>query len=110
MDETAKVGLVMLEGDSKPAPFEKPNSKGCATRNPLGDRSLPHPPANGTVTDAQFVGFTYPSCLGSNDHHSYTQNFSVSVAGVNYNLSTTVSISNGNFSGTPTDNVAITTP
>lgn len=67
-------------------------------------------PANGYVTDAQFVGFTYPTCLGSNDHHSYTQNFSVTVGGVNYNLSTTVSISNGNFNGTPQDNVNITTP
>jgi hypothetical protein len=67
-------------------------------------------PANGIVTDAQFVGFTYPQCLGSNDHHSYKQNFSVKVGGVTYNLSTTVSISNGNFSGTPQDNVSITTP
>lgn len=66
--------------------------------------------ANAYVTDAQFVGFSYPTCLGSNDHHSYTQNFSASVGGVNYNLSTTVSISNGNFSGTPEDNVSITTP
>jgi hypothetical protein len=67
-------------------------------------------PANGIVTDAQFVGFTNPKCLGSNDHHSYTQNFSVKVGGVTYNLSTTVSISNGKFSGAPQDNVSITTP
>jgi hypothetical protein len=67
-------------------------------------------PANGYVTDAQFVGFKYPTCLGSNDHHSYTQNFSVNVGGVTYNLSTMISISNGNFSGTPQDNVSITTP
>lgn len=65
-------------------------------------------PAGGYVTDAQFVGFTYPTCLGSNDHHSYTQNFSVVVNGVNYNLSTTVSISDGKFNGTAEDNVSIT--
>jgi hypothetical protein len=32
------------------------------------------------------------------------------VGGITYNLSTTVSISNGNFSGTPQDNVSITIP
>ena len=65
---------------------------------------------NQYVTDAQFVGFTYPKCLGSNDHHSYNQNFSVSVGGVTYNLSTTVSISNGNFNGTLRDDVTISIP
>jgi hypothetical protein len=66
--------------------------------------------ANAIVTDAQFVGFTYPICLGFNDHHSYTQNFSVTVGGTAYNLSTTVSISDGNFSGNPQDVVGITIP
>lgn len=89
----------------------------CAPQ--LGDLNalgLPTPSQNvpeaafGVVTDAQFVGFTYPTCLGLNDHHSYTQNFSVTVGGVNYNLSTTVNISDGKFSGTAQDNVSITTP
>jgi hypothetical protein len=44
-------------------------------------------PANGYVTDAQFVGFNYPKCLASNDHHSYTQKFSVLVGETTFNLS-----------------------
>jgi hypothetical protein len=67
-------------------------------------------PANNVVTDAQFVGFRFPKCLGSNDHHSYTQNFSVTLGGVTYSLTTTVSISDGNFNGTLEDNVSITVP
>ena len=76
---------------------------------PTPSKNVPIP-ANGYVTDAQYVGFTYPNCLASNDHHSYTQNFSATVGGVTYPLSTTVSISNGKFSGTAQDNVSITTP
>jgi hypothetical protein len=44
------------------------------------------------------------------DSGTYNQIFSVKVGGVTYNLSTTVSVSDGNFSGTPQDNVSITTP
>ncbi len=67
-------------------------------------------PAGGLTGDYQFVGFTYPTCLGSNDHDSYTQTFTVTVGGSNYNLSTVVSISLGKFNGTAEDNVNITTP
>jgi hypothetical protein len=67
-------------------------------------------PANGFVTDAQFVGSTYPTCLASNDHHSFTQKFSVVVNGMTYNLTTTVSISDGKFNGTAEDNVTTTVP
>jgi hypothetical protein len=67
-------------------------------------------PAGGLVGDYQYAGFTYPTCLGSNDHSSYTQTWTVTVGGTQYNLSTVVSISLGEFSGTPEDNVNITTP
>ena len=62
------------------------------------------------VGDYQYAGFTYPTCLGSNDHSSYTQTWTATVGGTQYNLSTVVSISLGEFSGTPEDNVNITTP
>jgi hypothetical protein len=52
-----------------------------------------------------FGEFSEPPALGSNDHHSYSQNLSVQVGGKTYNLCTTVSISDGNFSGTPQDNM-----
>lgn len=107
--------LVDRNGDPFPVAYSISESfSNLSTTNPsLG---LPTPSqdipiaANGYVTDAQFAGNTYPTCLGSNDHHSFTQNFAVSVGGVNHNLSTTVNISNGNFSGTPADDVTITVP
>jgi len=89
--------------------FSNLSTTNSALGLPTPSQNVPIP-ANGIVTDAQFVGFTYPKCLGSNDHHSYTQNFSVTAGGKIYNLSTAVSISNGNFNGTPQDNVSITTP
>jgi len=85
-------------------------------KNP-SNSGLPQPTASnwpiaagGLVTDCQFAGYTSPGALGSNEHASYTQNFSVAVSGITYPLSTTVSISLGNFNGTPEDNVTITTP
>jgi hypothetical protein len=89
--------------------FSNLSTTNSALGFPTAFKNVPIP-ANNLVTDAHFVGFTYPTCLGSNDHHSYTQNFSVTVGGVTYNLSTTVSISDGNFNATPQDNVSITTP
>jgi hypothetical protein len=61
-------------------------------------------------TDCQYAGYTYPATLGSNEHSSYTQTFFVYVLDLRYDLTTTVSISLGNFNGTPEDNVTITTP
>jgi hypothetical protein len=68
-------------------------------------------PAGGLLADTQYAGYPYPATLGSNEHSSYTQNFSVTIGGTaKYPLTTTVSISLGNFNGTPEDNVTITTP
>jgi hypothetical protein len=67
-------------------------------------------PAGGLVGDYQYAGFTYPTCLGPNDHSSYKQTFNVTTGGHDYNLSTVVTISLGRFSGTDDDNVNITTP
>ena len=107
--------LVDQNGNSFPAAYALSESfSNLSTTNPaLGlptaATNVPEA-ANGIVTDAQFVGFTYPTCLGSNDHHSYTQNFSVTMGQSNFKLTTTVSISDGNFNGTAEDNVSITTP
>jgi len=66
--------------------------------------------AGGLVTDSQYAGYPYPTYFGSNENDSYTQNFTVTVCGTKYPLSTTVSISLGNFNGTAEANVTITTP
>jgi hypothetical protein len=67
-------------------------------------------PAGGYVCDSQYAGYLYPAVLGSNEHSSYIQSFSVTVGTVPFPISTTVSISLGNFTGMPEDNVTITTP
>lgn len=67
-------------------------------------------PAGGLVGDYQYAGYKYPTYLGSNEHASYAQTFKVTVGATIYPLTTTVSISLGNFNGTPEDNVTITTP
>lgn len=66
--------------------------------------------AGALVGDYQYIGFTYPTCLGSNDNASYTQTFTVTVGTNVFPLTTVVSISDGNFSGTAKDDVTITTP
>jgi len=66
--------------------------------------------AGGLTSDTQFLGFTYPNCLGSNQNISENQTFTVTVGGTQYPLSTVVSISMGSFNGTLKDNVLITTP
>jgi hypothetical protein len=66
--------------------------------------------AGGYPCDSQYAGYPFPAYLGSNEYASYTQTFSATVGVINYPLTTTVSISLGNFSGTPEDNVKITTP
>ena len=66
--------------------------------------------AGGFVRDSQYAGYPYPAVLGSNEHASYTQSFTVTAGGLFYILSTQVSISLGNFNGTPEDNVTITIP
>lgn len=68
-------------------------------------------PQPGKLTgDYNWVGFKYPTCLGPNDHASVQQNWSVTVNGNNYNLSTTMSISVGRFNGTYEANNTITIP
>lgn len=67
-------------------------------------------PAYGLVGDYQYAGYKYPTYLGSNEHSSYTQSFTVKVGLTVYPLTTKVSISLGNFNGTSEDNVTITTP
>lgn len=107
--------LVDQAGDPFPFPYLLSESfSNHITTNP----ALPLPTAsqgvpetaNGIVTDAQFIGFTFPKCLAANDHHSYIQNFTATVDGQVFPLTTTVSISVGNFNGIPEDNVNITIP
>jgi len=62
------------------------------------------------IGDTQYFGRAFPACLGSNDHQSFKQHFSVTINGMSYNLSTVVTISEGKFSGTAKVDVDITTP
>ncbi|MGH9357479.1 MAG: hypothetical protein ACRD10_15240, partial [Terriglobia bacterium] len=82
-----------------------PNLKG-----PPGQTSASAGAGGPPVYDIQAVWYNYPSCLGSNDHQSYDQTFSVYVNGQPYSLSTVVAISDGRFSGTLEVNSSITTP
>lgn len=66
--------------------------------------------AYGLAGDYQYTGYKYPTYIGSNENISYTQSFTVTVSGTVYPLTTIVSMSLGNFNGTPEDNVTITTP
>src|ERR1700722_10858284 len=107
----------LTDANGNPFPLAYPLSESFSNLNTTNSAlGLPTPstnvpiPANGYITDAQYIGFTYPKCLGSNDHHSYNQQFSVVVGGTTYPLSTIVAVSNGNFSGTAKDDVTITTP
>jgi hypothetical protein len=108
--------LVNGAGIPFPAAYTISESISNFQKNP-SNSGLPQPPAThvnipagGLVGDTQYAGYTYPKYLGSNEHASYTQSFSVTVSGQNYALTTVVSISLGNFNGTPEDNVTITTP
>jgi hypothetical protein len=102
-------------------PLQKPldgldlKSTVLAFSNFSGDLSHPKAisaniPAGSDLLDTQYNGFTYPSCLGTNDNLSFTQTFTVTVNGKQFPLSTVVSIGYGRFSGTYEDNVNITTP
>jgi Big-like domain-containing protein len=62
------------------------------------------------ASDIQLIGFTGGLCLASNDHDSMTQTFSVAIAGRSFPLTTVVTISRGNFSGTAKVDAIITTP
>jgi hypothetical protein len=66
--------------------------------------------AGNIVGDTQYMGRNAPTCLGLNDNESFTQHFSVTLNGHNYNLTTVVSILRGRFSGTYMCDVSITTP
>jgi len=87
-----------IPGDTQPAPRTSSNSD----------------PTNFFASDIQYVGFTtsptFPMCLASNDNDSFTQNFTVTVNGQAYPLTTTISIQRGRFSGTYEVNSTITKP
>ncbi|MGH9434999.1 MAG: hypothetical protein ACRD06_03255, partial [Terriglobia bacterium] len=76
------------------------------------------PPQEGSVgvaagqdfQDLQYLGAAAPSCPGSNDHESFTQQFYVSAVGSRFPLTTVISITRGNFSGTAEVNSTITAP
>ena len=67
-------------------------------------------PANSPFYDNQSLGEIAPNCLGSNDHDSFTQSFSVQVGSTAYALTTAVGIARGYFSGSGQINVIISTP
>lgn len=64
----------------------------------------------GLVQDTQYFGKPLPNCLGSNDNESFDQRFIVTVAGIQYSLSTVVHISRGRFAGDWKVDVTTTTP
>ncbi len=66
--------------------------------------------ANDLVQDTVYMGRNAPYCLGPEDHESFQQNFSVTVGGGFYLLTTTVSISRGRFSGIYRVDVSIINP
>lgn len=63
--------------------------------------------AGGILEDLQYLGVTSPSCPGSNDHDSFTQQFTVQVVGSVFPLTTIIDLSRGNFSGTTELNVTM---
>jgi hypothetical protein len=66
---------------------------------------------NGVEADIQFFGkAASKGCPGSNQNESFTQSFYVILNGTQYNLSTTIAISRGYFSGTAAVNETITVP
>jgi hypothetical protein len=64
--------------------------------------------------DNSYIGYTEPTCLGSNDNQSFNQNFTVTVGSApnqtTYNMTLTNSFSRGRFSGTYKDDITITKP
>lgn len=64
----------------------------------------------GFPSDVQYLGKVSPACLGNNDHEEFDQSFSVTIGGTPYSLSTVNHIARGEYSGTATVNVTITTP
>jgi hypothetical protein len=61
-------------------------------------------------TDTQADGFTYPSCLATNQNQSLNQTYNVQVGSVVYPLTTLVHITKGNFNGTLNVTSTITVP
>jgi hypothetical protein len=66
---------------------------------------------NSVEADIQYFGKNASAgCPGPNDNESFTQNFYVILNSTRYDLSTTISISRGYFSGTAQVNETITIP
>jgi hypothetical protein len=66
--------------------------------------------SSNAVGDTQYLGKTYPACLGSDEHESFKQHVTVTYNQTQYPLSTVVSISRGRFAGQYKVDVDITTP
>jgi hypothetical protein len=61
-------------------------------------------------TDTQGYGFTYPTCLKTNQNQSLNMSYTIQVGSTAYPQSTVVSITKGNFNGTLNVTANITTP
>jgi hypothetical protein len=62
------------------------------------------------ILDTQYFGKSAPSCPGTNDNEAFNQTSSVTIGPTSYPLTTVNKIVRGNFSGTATVTVTITTP
>lgn len=64
---------------------------------------------NSFLPDTQFFGHPAPTCLALNEYETFDQMFYVTTGGQQYDLSTTINISRGNFNGTLAVDETITT-
>jgi len=60
--------------------------------------------------DTQYLGHNYPTCLATNENQAFDMSFTVSVGSTNFQLSTVIHITKGNFNGSLNVTSAITTP
>jgi hypothetical protein len=67
-------------------------------------------PANGYISDIQYVGLAVPNCLGPDDHNSLDQTFTVTINGTSFTLTTDFFLQRGRYSGTYTVNSTVSAP
>lgn len=85
------------------------NYSGPAGTSVPGTQSTPETP-NTAISDIQYMGKTYPSCISTGAQEAFDQQFSVTIGGTQINLSTVIHIVKGYIGGTLGVNETITTP
>jgi hypothetical protein len=68
------------------------------------------PLATNGVTDNQAYGFSYPTCLTTNQNQALDMTWTVQVGSTVYPVTTSVHITKGNFNGTLNVTSTITVP